>query len=187
MKNAISSVLLGRNALPTQQHPFNLSNLIGHQDAKTAQEILGRHRLNPLNEECTHLEKPGRHRHFKLRAARGRDVRDHADQGAIRVPIRNADDQSRTNLLRNAEVHLPYLSRSGTRSLLLLIQCPERSGSQSREIVICQIIRHGNTLDDGASKLLTLFFRKLLELAKNLHDCLCHVLNIHRQKELSKC
>jgi hypothetical protein len=34
---------------------------------------------------------------------------------------------------------------------------------------------------------LTLLFRELLELAKDLGDCLCHVLNIHRRKELSKC
>jgi hypothetical protein len=33
---------------------------------------------------------------------------------------------------------------------------------------------------------LTLLFRELLELAKNLGDCLCHVLNIHGQKELRK-
>src|ERR1035438_5210590 len=76
--------------------------------------------------------------------------------------------------------------RSGTRSVLLLIQRAERSRSQRREIVIRQIIRHGNTFDDGASKLLTLLFRELLDFAKNLDDCLCHVLNIHRRKDLSK-
>ena len=70
--------------------------------------------------------------------------------------------------------------------ILLLIQRTERSRSQSREIIIRQIIRHGNTFDDLASKLLTLLFRELLELAKNLGDCLCHVLNIHGQKELRK-
>src|SRR5208337_1408480 len=69
------------------------------------------------------------------------------------------------------------MARSGTRSVLLVIQRPERSRSESREIVIRQIIRHGNTFDDGSSKLLTLLFRELLELAKNLGGCLCHVLN----------
>ena len=71
--------------------------------------------------------------------------------------------------------------------VLLLIQCAERSRSQSREIVIRQIIRHGNTFDDHTPKLLTLFFRELLELAKNLGDCLCHVLNIHGRTDLRKC
>jgi hypothetical protein len=93
-----------------QQPFFNLSNLIGRQNAKTAQEILGRQCLNSLNKECAHLKKSRRHRNLKLRAARGRRVRNQANQGAIRVPIRSADDQSRTNLLRNAEVHLPYFS-----------------------------------------------------------------------------
>jgi len=37
-------------------------------------------------------------------------MRDHADQRAVRVFKGNAYDQSRTNLLRDAEVHLPYLS-----------------------------------------------------------------------------
>ena len=52
MKDEISSTLLERNALPMQQPFFNLSNLIGRQNAKTAQEILGRQCLNPLDEEC---------------------------------------------------------------------------------------------------------------------------------------
>src|SRR5579863_10453232 len=76
--------------------------------------------------------------------------------------------------------------RSGTRGVLLVVQRPEGSSSQSREIVIRQIIRHGNPLDDGAPKLMALLFRELLELAKNLGDCLCHVLNIHRRKEVGK-
>lgn len=70
--------------------------------------------------------------------------------------------------------------------VLLLIQCAERSRRQSREIVLRQIIRHGNLFYNGASKLLPLLIRELLELAKNLGDCLCHVLNIHRRKELRK-
>jgi hypothetical protein len=34
--------------------------------------------------------------------------------------------------------------------------------------------------------LLTLRIREVLDLAKNLGDCLCHVLNIHARKELRK-
>ena len=102
--------LPGGNALPAQQPRFNLSKLIRGQNAKTAQELLGWQCLNPLDEECAVLKKSRRHGNLKLRASRGRGVRDHADQGAVRIPIRNADDQSRTNLLRYAEVHLPYLS-----------------------------------------------------------------------------
>jgi hypothetical protein len=30
---------------------------------------------------------------------------------------------------------------------------------------------------------LPLRFRKLLDLAKDLNDCLCHVLNLHGRKE----
>ena len=70
--------------------------------------------------------------------------------------------------------------------VLLVVQSANRSRCQGREIVIRQIIRHGNTFDDHAPKLLTLRFRKLLELTKNLGDCLCHVLNIHKGEELSK-
>jgi hypothetical protein len=33
---------------------------------------------------------------------------------------------------------------------------------------------------------LTLLFREMLDLAKNLGDCLCHVLNIQGRKELRK-
>ena len=75
---------------------------------------------------------------------------------------------------------------SGTRSVLLLIQRAERSRGQSPEIVIRQIIRHGDAFNDGASKLLTLLFRESLDLAKNLGDCLCHVLNIQGRKEMRK-
>ena len=72
------------------------------------------------------------------------------------------------------------------RMVLLLIQCAERCRSQSREIIIRQIIRHRNAFDDYASKLLALLFRDLLEFAKNLGDCLCHVLNIHGRNEARK-
>ena len=41
VKNDISSVLLGRNTLPTQQHLFKLSNLIRRQNAKAAKKYLG--------------------------------------------------------------------------------------------------------------------------------------------------
>ena len=70
--------------------------------------------------------------------------------------------------------------------VLLLIERTERRRSQSREIVIRQVLRHGNLFDNGASKLLALLFRELLDLAKNLGDCLCHVLNIPGRKELRK-
>ena len=70
--------------------------------------------------------------------------------------------------------------------ILLLIQCAERSRSQSREIVVRQVLGHGNLFDNGASKLLALLFREVLDLAKNLGDCLCHVLNIHGREELRK-
>jgi len=76
--------------------------------------------------------------------------------------------------------------RSGTGSVLLLVQRAERSRGQGGEIIVRQIIRHGNTFDDGASKLLTLLFRELLELAENLGDCLCHVPNIHKPNQRSK-
>jgi hypothetical protein len=33
---------------------------------------------------------------------------------------------------------------------------------------------------------LLLRFRELLDLAENLGDCLCHVLNLHGRKELRK-
>jgi len=72
------------------------------------------------------------------------------------------------------------------RLFLLLIQRAERRRSQSREIVLRQIIRHGNLFDNGVPKLLPLLFRELLHLAKNLGDCLCHVLNIHGRKELRR-
>ena len=72
------------------------------------------------------------------------------------------------------------------RLVLLLIQCAERRRGQSREIVVRQIIRHGNPFNDGMSKLLTLRFRELLDLAKYLGDCLCHALNIQGRKELRK-
>ena len=70
--------------------------------------------------------------------------------------------------------------------ILLVIQRAERRRGQSREIVISQIIRHRNPFDDGASKLLTLRIREVLDLAKNLGDCLCHVLNIQGRKEMRK-
>ena len=76
--------------------------------------------------------------------------------------------------------------RSGTRTALLLVQRAKRIRRQSREIVIRQIVRHGNTFDDGVAKLLTLLFREPLDLAKNLDDSLCHALNIHPRKALSK-
>ena len=70
--------------------------------------------------------------------------------------------------------------------VLLLIQRAEGIRRQSRKIVIRQVIRHRNTFDDHAPKMLTLRFRKLLELAKNLGDCSCHALSIHGPPELSK-
>jgi mRNA interferase MazF len=76
--------------------------------------------------------------------------------------------------------------RSGTRTVLLLVQRAERIRGQSREIVIRQIVRQGNTFDDGMSKLLTLRFGEPLDLAKSLDDSLCHALNIHGRKEMSK-
>jgi hypothetical protein len=76
--------------------------------------------------------------------------------------------------------------RSGTGTVLLFVQRAERVRRQSREIVIRQIVRHGDTFDDGVSKLLTLRFGELLEFAKNLGDSLCHALNIPSRAELSK-
>jgi len=108
VKDQIPRALLERNALPTQQPLFNLLKLVGRQNAKSAQEIFGWQCLNPLNEKCAHLKKSRRYKNLKLRAASGRRMRDNANQGTIRVPIGNADDQSRTNFLRNAKVHLPY-------------------------------------------------------------------------------
>jgi len=70
--------------------------------------------------------------------------------------------------------------------VLLFIQCAERRRSQSGEIVLRQIIRHGNLFDNGVPKLLPLLFREPFDLAKYLGDCLCHVLNIHGRKELRK-
>ena len=67
--------------------------------------------------------------------------------------------------------------------VLLLIQCAERSRSQGREIVLRQILGHGDIFHNGVSKLLTLPFREPLDLAKNLGDRLCHVLNLHGRKE----
>ncbi len=72
------------------------------------------------------------------------------------------------------------------RLVLLLVQRAERSRSQSGEIVIRQILRHGNLFDNGVPKLLPLLFRELRDLAKYLGDCLCHVLNIQGREELRK-
>jgi len=76
--------------------------------------------------------------------------------------------------------------RSGTRGVLLLIQRAERSRSQSREIVICQVIRYGNTFDNCAPNLPALRLGELLERANNLGDSLCHRPNIHGSNELGK-
>jgi hypothetical protein len=110
VKYEISSGLWERNTLPPQQATFNCSNLIGRELAKAAQEILRRQCLNSLHKECALVKKSRRHRHLKLRTARGRGVWNHADQSAVPVPVRNANDKSRANLLRYAKVHLPDFS-----------------------------------------------------------------------------
>src|SRR6267378_8186447 len=64
--------------------------------------------------------------------------------------------------------------RSGTPSALLLIKTAERSRRESREIVVCKIIRHRDAFDNRAAEVPTLSFRELLELAQDMSNRLCH-------------
>ncbi|MDQ6631860.1 MAG: hypothetical protein M3Y82_08885 [Verrucomicrobiota bacterium] len=64
--------------------------------------------------------------------------------------------------------------RSGTAGILLFVKCPERRRSKHSKIIVRQIVGHRNALDNGAPKFFTLKVRKLLELAENLGDRLCH-------------
>ncbi len=59
------SVLLVK-ALPPQQYLLNTLKLLGCENAKTTQKILGWNRLNALNQKCAFGKESCGHRNLEL-------------------------------------------------------------------------------------------------------------------------
>src|SRR6266508_1979847 len=68
--------------------------------------------------------------------------------------------------------------RSGTPSVLLLVERAEGLRGQRGKIVVRQVVGHGDTLDDGASKLPALRVGELCNLVEDVGDSLRHGRNI---------
>lgn len=64
--------------------------------------------------------------------------------------------------------------RLGTPSVLLLIQRAECGRSERPKILIRQIVRNRDALNDGVAQLAALGFGEPLNLPENMSNCLCH-------------
>lgn len=58
--------------------------------------------------------------------------------------------------------------RLATPIALLLVERPEGFGSQICKIIICQVIRHRDALDDSSPNLPTFRVRKVVDLAEDM-------------------
>ncbi|MDQ3622144.1 MAG: hypothetical protein M3463_06605 [Verrucomicrobiota bacterium] len=64
--------------------------------------------------------------------------------------------------------------RSGTLSVLLLVEPLEHFGSERGKVVVREIVRHWNALNDGTAQLDALRRRELLDLGEDVSNSLGH-------------
>ena len=101
-------------------------------------------------------------------------VKNNTDERTVGVRIRNADHRCRTDLLGHAET-CHTSPRSGTMpGVLLRIERPERFRRNHPEIVLGEIVGHGDALRNQPPQLNALWNRKLLHLFEDLGYGLSH-------------
>ena len=90
-----------------QQTILDALQFVRTQNAELAEKILGRQCLHALDEKSTLVQKTRGDGNLKLRAARGRGMRNNPDERPVGVSVGKTYDQSRANLLGDTEVHQP--------------------------------------------------------------------------------